>query len=248
MQFQSVKLPNFFKPKVSYDLLRLGSKNDGGYIVSKKDILSSSNLLSFGINDDWLFEKSFLKKNNINCYAFDGSLTRNYWIKYFLKAIISFKFNKIFKFFHFYFFFKKNKKFFLKFVTNVKGKNNITFSSIMSTYLRDYNNIFLKVDIEGSEYRILDDIISYSEKFISVVIEFHDIDLHLDKIEKFINNFPLKIIHTHPNNYAGVNANLSPLAIEVTFSREYKNEEAVKFNKLDSPNDKHSAELVIEYY
>ena len=46
--------------------------------------------------------------------------------------------------------------------------------------------IFLKIDIEGSEYRILDQIIAQQNLLTGMVIEFHDCDLHYRRIEKFI--------------------------------------------------------------
>ena len=48
------------------------------------------------------------------------------------------------------------------------------------------NKIFLKIDIEGSEYRILDDLIRYQDLIKGLVIEFHNIDLHMEKILNFI--------------------------------------------------------------
>jgi FkbM family methyltransferase len=48
---------------------------------------------------------------------------------------------------------------------------------------------FLKIDIEGSEYRILEEIIELQDFICGIVIEFHNIDLHEDKILSFINNF-----------------------------------------------------------
>ena len=54
-----MKLPLFLKPIYSSDLIRVGKLNDGGYIVSKNSILDANYLVSFGLNDDWSFEKNF---------------------------------------------------------------------------------------------------------------------------------------------------------------------------------------------
>ena len=48
-------LPKFFFYHTSNSLIRLGKKNDGGYLVSKNDIDKSDLLLSLGIYDDWSF-------------------------------------------------------------------------------------------------------------------------------------------------------------------------------------------------
>ena len=69
------KNPEAFLPKeFSYyevdDLIRLGNKFDGGYLARLSDVISSSRLLSFGINTDWTFEKDFvrLSKKGVDGY------------------------------------------------------------------------------------------------------------------------------------------------------------------------------------
>ena len=41
------------------DLIRLGKNNDGGYLVSEKDIKHTKNLISLGVSFDISFEKDF---------------------------------------------------------------------------------------------------------------------------------------------------------------------------------------------
>ena len=48
------------------NLIRIGPKTDGGYIVDKRIFNKTDTLITCGLNDDWEFEKSFLKKNKIN--------------------------------------------------------------------------------------------------------------------------------------------------------------------------------------
>ena len=50
----------FFKPKHNYFLERIGKENDGGYLINSEAIIKSDYLLSFGIFDDWSFEKILL--------------------------------------------------------------------------------------------------------------------------------------------------------------------------------------------
>ena len=80
-------LKSFLKPKKKFNLIRLGNKFDGGYLVDKNSILSSKNLLSFGINDDWSFEKDFLKYQNIPLYAFDYSIGKYVFFIRFLESL-----------------------------------------------------------------------------------------------------------------------------------------------------------------
>ena len=64
-------LPQILKPKFETELIRLGKNNDGGYIIPQKSINSSSKLYSFGLNDDFSFEKEFYKKKNVEVVCFD---------------------------------------------------------------------------------------------------------------------------------------------------------------------------------
>ena len=65
-------LSSALKPNFCDDIIRLGRKNDGGYLVSKSDVTASDKLLSFGIYDDWSFEEDFAKINDVPIVAFDA--------------------------------------------------------------------------------------------------------------------------------------------------------------------------------
>ena len=53
-------LPKILKPKGSYDLIRLGKNNDGGYLVEFKSIEKTKALVSMGIEKNWRFEEDFI--------------------------------------------------------------------------------------------------------------------------------------------------------------------------------------------
>lgn len=66
----NAKLPRFIKLKHTSDLIRVGRNNDGGYLISKDEMIKSNTLLGLGINDDWSFEKNFYNLNKkIKLYA-----------------------------------------------------------------------------------------------------------------------------------------------------------------------------------
>ena len=39
-----------------------------------------------------------------------------------------------------------------------------------------------QIDIEGTEYRVIDQLNNHADLLISFVIEFHDVDIHRDRI------------------------------------------------------------------
>ena len=62
-------LPKNFKPDGLYDLIRLGSDHDGGYLVDPSSIEESKALLALGIGKNWSFEKDFLNKKTVRLNA-----------------------------------------------------------------------------------------------------------------------------------------------------------------------------------
>ena len=128
-------LPKFLKPyhiKLS-NLIRIGPKTDGGYIIDKRVLSKTNILITCGLNDDWEFEKSFLKKNkNSKIFAYDHTVTKEFWLDRFKKDIISFlllkkfkigKILDIFKYIDYRLFFRDNKRHFEKKIV-FKKKNN----------------------------------------------------------------------------------------------------------------------------
>lgn len=78
--------------------------------------------------------------------------------------------------------------------------------------------VFLKIDIEGCEYRLLDEIINYQDLLSGVVIEFHNTDIHMDRIKNFIRKTKLTLVHFHANNADYLDKNNNPITFEMTFA------------------------------
>ena len=66
---------------------------------------------------------------------------------------------------------------------------------------------------------MLEELIEVQDKICGLVIEFHDIDLHIEKINNFINSFKLTLTHIHPNNYGATDPSGNPTVIELTFEK-----------------------------
>ena len=75
------------------------------------------------------------------------------------------------------------------------------------------------MDIEGSEDRVLDDLLKHSSNISGLVVEFHDVDLHQERILDFMKEFPLTLIHIHSNNGGQlVDSTGDPITLEVILS------------------------------
>ena len=163
--------------------------------------------------------------------AYDHTVDKKFWIKRFkkdikhlflLKKIRLRKIINIFKYIDYLKFFKNNNEhYILRIGTADIYNKEITINKI----LKAHQNVILKVDIEGDEYKILNQILDNSNKINSLIIEFHDIHKNIDKIEDFINRSKeLKLIHIHANNFAGINKSGDPNVVELTFTNINKNE------------------------
>tara|TARA_B110000967_G_scaffold23533_1_gene21687 strand:- start:2956 stop:3729 length:774 start_codon:yes stop_codon:yes gene_type:complete len=244
MKIQST-LPKFLHPKTINTLERIGGKNDGGYVIDGKNILNSDALIGLGMSDDWSFEENFNSINSVPTYIYDETVSLKKFLKKCSKYIIRINKPKIFihwfkTAFNYIKFFKGDKYHLKKLVGIDLAPNYLSLNTILNKLnIEKFSHIFLKIDIEGWEYRLLDDLILNSEIIEGLVIEFHDSDLHLDKIEDFIKKFPLSLVHTHSNNYSPLNVEGIPIAIECTFTCEITSKQLVPSlpNHLDMPNN-----------
>jgi hypothetical protein len=212
---KDVTLPKIFEPFYCPDLIRLGRVNDGGYLVNKEDVLKTTRLLSFGIEDDISFDEDFAKINDCQVDAYDGTIEKDF-------AFFSEPHRNLHK-------------------VNIGYKSGCKRISDLLSY--DDRNVFLKCDIEGSEYEILDELITHSHQFSGMIIEFHEAYQYplFNLISNFISKTDLKLVHTHMNNisYAEMpNGDCLPGCIELTFtsSRNIMLSKVTLPHELDMPN------------
>ena len=225
-----------------HKLIRLGSRHDGGYFVCPNSVSKAQNLIGIGIETNWEFEKDFLKINpNVKVSTFDGQTNFILILKFFFNQLLKKIFLKsnwdllrrsVLNIFEYNYFLHNILNFTNK---NIGLKKGLSFSKI----IEGKKNIFLKVDIEGSEYRILEEIIIAKNQLIGLAIEFHDFDLNKNKVYNFIDNIGMELIHLNVNELGGLSSENFPLVIELTFS---KNPLKCKIDKslFEIPNSKNN--------
>lgn len=222
--------------------VRLGIKQDAGYVIMKDQTYDL--FLSCGIGNDMSFEKSFKQIHpDIKTYLFDFSENaHNYY---------------------------KSQNHVLYNTEYVKKKicsKNSKIDTNLSEYFSEYDNIFLKMDIEGGEFYWND---SLDEKVLSkfkqIVIEIHlffkmnsihkSLDQKWDLISKLAKTHYL--IHIHANNVKGVrninNVNI-PEVFECTYVRRDVFKEPLQGNtqrlpcELDCPNVYDKKDIDLNYH
>lgn len=178
--------------------IRLGTRGDGGYVIGLLDG-DYDCYISAGVAGEESFSRDFINTYNMNannCFGFDGSIDQ-YPYQYTTKIT-----------------------FFKQYINNFNDENNTNLDFL----LEKYDNIFLKIDIEGGEYPWL---LSIDEnklkKFKQIVIEFHGLTndewgcIYNDKVKCLQKLFKTHyIIHAHGNR-CGIDVKGFPDVLELTY-------------------------------
>ncbi|MBI1824722.1 MAG: hypothetical protein HY200_01260 [Nitrospirae bacterium] len=218
------------------DLARLGGPNDGGYVISMNAIRKSSLLLSFGVSKDWKFEREVMNlRPEMQILAYDHTIGPGTFFNIaafaWLTALSRFLcFNARDAKMHFkrwqnaidYFnFFKGNVRHIRRRVWyNTDRESASIIQIIASLDTLPECSVLAKIDIEGSEYRILPEVIQYSNRFSGLIVEFHDIDISVELFNAIVLELSKEfyLVHIHGNNFSDLNKDHDlPNALEMTW-------------------------------
>lgn len=223
-------LPPELRPTCIHNNLRLGSNHDGGYEINIAAVKNSDFLLSFGLSENWTFEEDFLRINPVPLHVYDHTVTRVWLIKNLVTNCIKLLVGKsrikklrvsLRALFTYDFFFRKNQvtHHLKKIVGESMNSSEVNFLDTLEK--TSSNSIFLKIDIEGSEYRILDQILESKDRLAALAIEFHDLDLLSNYFLNFINEIKneFQINSININNYAAFPPTNFPEVLEICMSK-----------------------------
>lgn len=220
-----LRLANF-RPVACDSLARVGGPNDGGYVVPLDAIAAADALLSFGLSHDWTFERDFRRRNSravIHCY--DHTVTVQSALLYSFGQMLRFALRwngrylrKSFAWMDYLVFFRGRNVHFRQRIWRDRSNNSATIADAFGKLAGD-SQVFVKVDIEGSEYRILDDLLDRAENIVALAIEFHDVDILAERFTLLVERIKREfhIVHIHGNNLAGVTPSGFPMVPEITF-------------------------------
>jgi hypothetical protein len=218
-------------PTIVSDLIRVGRFGDGGYVVSEASLKNADCLISFGLCDDWTFEQDFLSYHPAaKIHVYDHTVSERAFYRIFRKNLLRFlighlnEFGELKRSWSIY---KSYQSFFRDGVKHFRNRvhnkcdliDDANIEMIMSRITS--NKIFLKMDIEGGEYRVIKDILKYSDRITGLAIEFHDTEPLRDTFLKNIRDLQryFTIVHVHPNNCGSVAADGLPECLEISFLR-----------------------------
>ena len=257
---------NYLIPNKVNDLKRLGNNKDAGYVVSNSALNNCNFMISFGMAENFSVERDFVKLNENNkIHIYDHTINYFYFIKRIYKSIkrlFYFKssirniftkiedlrdYNKI-----------QNNNRIRHFKEKIGSFGDSKVTNLLETIKRtsEKDNIFLKSDIEGDEFKFLKDIDKQKDKIHLMVIEFHFLDKYRNEFKDII--FQLKknfhLIHLHGNNYSNYCEDGLPKVLEITFisKKHYKvnNDQfnlSFPINNLDFPNIENEKDLEFSF-
>ena len=225
--------------RTSSQLIRLGDKYDGGYLLPD-DLEGVKYCFSAGVGNLIKFEKDCLVKYKIKSFLCDFNNIKN-------PKIID------------YFDFTRKK------ISSYNSKETITINNWIDKKIpRNKKDIILKVDIEESELEVL---LNLSEKHLQktrfLIVEFHNLrELRNKSFYQIFNNTVSRllnffyIVHLHLNN-AGENNKIHNLNVpdflEVTFARKDRIKNIKKYNsvlplKIDRRNVENKKDILLDSY
>jgi hypothetical protein len=233
-----------WRPVAVDDLVRIGRAYDGGYVISRRCIEATKVLVGMGINDDWSFERDFVQRNPaVRVIGLDGSVSHEVFrgraerarmlaIGYFLRLKRWFmteqrrdaaRWREHARGFQ-EFFGAANRAFYSKFISDHEDDTTITWLSLRRlepALTRDeaVPAVFVKVDIERSEYRVLTDVLEDAERINGLVIEFHECDILWERFAELMDRLQERfaIVHLHGNNWSPlIPGTTCPQALEVS--------------------------------
>jgi hypothetical protein len=254
-------LPVILRPHQPSILERLGAYCDGGYLVDPRDVAASDGLISLGIAIDWSFEKHFVRCKSVPVRAYDGSLSVWYLMARAARDVLFFKsaaaiFSSVRLVVDYLRFFTGPVRHVRSYVGNVQAAYRVTSAPSISLgeafdemRATGSSKPFLKIDIEGSEYSLLGELMSLARVTSGLAIEFHDCGSHLTEITAFVQRYPLRLVHIHANTYTAIDDSGCPGALELTFSSSAQASERPPLlpHPLDSSNDGSARQIDIQF-
>lgn len=243
----------FLRAIIDVDCQRVGSAHDGGYVVPVHCVRNAQGLLSFGISNDWSFDEEFKALNpNVVIHAYDHTISSYYFFKEFAKSMI-----KILLLRSTFKNLKKSMMVWLNFPRFFSGRDICHYKEKVGSSKHPkvanintivnrigITNLFVKIDIEGDEYELVEDLLENEELLIGLVVEFHSTSVcrqdFINAIKKLTQFFT--IVHIHGNNFAPVSFDGFPEVVEITMihSRllhQYPTSSNISRSHLDAANN-----------
>jgi hypothetical protein len=229
------------RPFLYPSLVRLGPPTDGGYVIPANQVSHCRHLISLGLCDNWKFDQEVLKLNpSISIVGVDHTVGPSFFLSriplilfkicgyalLFNGAKVRKHLDRLHTSLEYFTFFGGVHQHLKKRVSaSGNGPHDITLSAILGTAAKGAErDVLLKMDIEGSEYEVVPDIIRNQERIRCLVTEFHFLDERTEEFNQAIHSLGrhFSIVHVHGNNIAPYDrGNDFPVTIEISWINKH---------------------------
>jgi hypothetical protein len=255
-----------FQPVSVNHLKRLGNDYDGGYVVHVPSLKDADYLLNYGVGYNVAFEKDFFIETHLPTLAFDPTLKSISLVFESLRTGGLIPFLRHAKKYVQWFFKEKNlKKYQINFIEEgiaaVDTPNYKTLAYHFKKYDLYDKKIILKIDVEGSEYAIFNDVSVFEllPNAIQILMEVHLIERNIENLVEIMHRIEKthSLIHIHSNNHVGTfkyKGKNVPEAMEVTFllneyiSEQQPSDRAYPVKGLDQPCDRLKEDILLDFF
>lgn len=214
-----------WSPIPAADLIRLGPPSDGGYVVSRTAVMAASHLISGGLSNDWAFEAAFRELNPVPVTVYDGTMGWSFWFGHAWQGIGGFlrnpgggRLRDVRRYLDY-------RRFFTQPGVRHVARNLTATGAGASGALQAIDracegDVFVKLDIEGSEYALLGSLLARRKRITGLVMELHLVGNHAEPIAQFTERLDTHVLtFVRANNAGGVDADGQPRIAEMTWTR-----------------------------
>jgi hypothetical protein len=225
------------RPRDVPGLVRLGNPaGDGGYVVPGWVVESTDVLLTLGMGQEWTFDEDILRmRPGLSIVGVDHTLRaasirsslRQARFKHSLNRLLgraakaSRYAERIDRYRRYQRLFAPPNVHMEKAVGSVASPTTVTVDEVFARVASTLSHrVLVSMDIEGSEYEVVEDLLRHQAAINMIVTEFHDIGRHVDAFERSITEIKafFDLVHLHGNNCAPYNHELDlPEVVELTF-------------------------------
>lgn len=254
----------YLRPHIVPDLARYGHARDGGYVLPSSVLAGIDAVLSFGLATDWSLEAELCRaREALTIHIYDHSVGAKTYRRSLKNAALKFLVGKTSLAelrrrwrtdADYRRFFTGTRTHFRERVFNRRDHADDATIEAIFARLGAARHIFLKMDIEGAEYRVFPQILARADRIDLMTVEFHDTDplrgVFEAQVTAALDRF--HIVHLHGNNIAGRAADGLPDCLEITFlNRRFATSggfrERLPFEGLDFPNDPGAPDLAFRF-
>jgi len=220
-------------------LIRVGRHWDGGYVIPARVFAQTTVLVGIGIETDWSFEAEFLAMNRaMRLVAVDGSVGALEFLTRAVKSLANVGVRLLRgnrrsaraawkdccaasgTLVRFLAFFRTRKRVFVMKMIGREETSTTTRWNALRTNWSASDMLFVKIDVEGAEYQVLDDILADARNIAGIALEVHDLESRGGECEELLRRVSdsFVITHLHGNNCAPlIGSSGLPSVLELTF-------------------------------